>query len=76
MAEDGARLTALSIRRTDDGVGAFRLETPFGESVQVMPRPPRFQATVSFVWDGAMPDEIADLVARARASGITVDAAD
>ncbi len=73
MEEDTARLVALTIRRTDEGAAAFRLETPFGEKVQVMPRPPRFEATVTFTWDGAMPDEVAGLVGRAREAGIRID---
>jgi hypothetical protein len=73
VEEDAARIVAMTIRRTDDGAGAFRLETPFGEKVQVMPRPPRFQATVTFIWDGAMPDEVAALVARARETGVGID---
>ena len=73
MADDEARLIALSIRRTDEGAPAFRLETPFGEAVQVLPRPPRFQAVVSLAWDGAMPEEVAHLVTRARAAGIRIE---
>lgn len=75
MPEDAARLVSMAIRRTDEGEPAFRLETPFGEKVQVLPRPPRFQATVTFDWDGAMPDEIAALVARAREAGLRIDEA-
>ena len=73
MAQDTARITALAIRRTDDGAAAFRLETPFGEAVSVMPRPPRFQAVVTLAWDGAMPEEVAALVTRARSAGVRVD---
>jgi hypothetical protein len=73
VEEDTARVVAMAIRRTDKGVAAFRLETPFGEKVQVMPRPPRFQATVTLAWDGAMPDEVAALVARARAAGVRIE---
>lgn len=73
MSEEQARIVALAIRRTDDGAAAFRLETPFGENVSVMPRPPRFQALVTLAWDGAMPEEVADLMARARAAGVRVD---
>jgi hypothetical protein len=72
MADDEARLLALSIRRTDEGAPAFRIETPFGEAVQVLPRPPRFQAVVTLAWDGAMPEEVARLITRARAAGLTV----
>jgi hypothetical protein len=75
MAEETARVVALSIRRTDEGAPAFRLETPFGDTVQVLPRPPRFQAVVTLAWDGAMPEEIADLIARAKAAGVRIDEA-
>jgi hypothetical protein len=73
MSDEIAHLVALAIRRTDQGSAAFGLETPFGEKVQVMPRPPRYQATATFAWDGAMPDEVAALVARAREAGIRID---
>ena len=73
MADGTARIVGLSLRRTDEGAPAFRLETPFGENVQVLPRPPRFQAAVTFAWDGAMPDEIADLLARAKAAGVRIE---
>jgi hypothetical protein len=73
MAEDEARVVALSIRRTDEGAPAFRLETPFGENVQVLPRPPRFEAVVTLAWDGAIPEEVAELVARAKAAGVRVE---
>ncbi|HEX7852969.1 MAG TPA: hypothetical protein VF503_04665 [Sphingobium sp.] len=67
-----ARLIALSIHRKDDGTPGYRLDNPFGQSVQVMPRPPAFRATVTFEWDGAMPEEIGALVERARALGIDI----
>lgn len=69
-ASDTARLTALAIRRIGEGTPGYKLETPFGQAVQVLPRPPAFQATITFEWEGAMPEEIAALVARARAAGI------
>jgi hypothetical protein len=76
MADDWARIVALTIHRTDEGAPAFRLETPFGEKVQILPRPPRFQAQVTLAWDGAMPEDVAALVARARAAGVRIDEAD
>lgn len=76
MEDETARLIALSIRRADEGTPAFRLETPFGEAVQVLPRPPRFEAVVTLAWDGAMPEEVAGLVTRARAAGVRIDGAD
>jgi hypothetical protein len=69
---DGARLTALAIDRLDEGSPGYRLETPFGQSVQVLPRPPAFRATVTFEWEGAMPEEIEALMDRARSLGIAV----
>jgi hypothetical protein len=69
---DGARLTALAIERTGEGNPGYRLETPFGQSVQVLPRPPAFRATVTFEWEGAMPEEIEELMDRARSLGIAV----
>ena len=67
---DTARLIALSVQRIDDGTPGYRLENPFGQSVQVLPRPPQFRATVTFEWEGAMPEDVAALVERARAVGI------
>jgi hypothetical protein len=69
---DGARLTALAIDRLGEGSPGYRLETPFGQSVQVLPRPPAFRATVTFEWEGAMPEEIEALTDRARSLGIAV----
>lgn len=69
---DGARLTTLAIDRLGEGSPGYRLETPFGQSVQVLPRPPAFRATVTFEWEGAMPEEIAELAERARSLGIVV----
>ena len=68
----GARLVDLVIEEHGEGSPAYKLETPFGQSVQVLPRPPGFRARVTFEWDGAMPEEIAELVARAEALGIKV----
>jgi len=70
---DTARLIDLAIHRVDDGNPGYKLETPFGQSVQVLPRPPAFRATVALEWEGAMPEEIARLVERARAMGIAVE---
>jgi len=70
---EGARLTGLVIRRLDDGTPGYRLDNPFGQSVQVLPKPPAFSATVTLNWEGAMPEEIATLVERARALGIQLD---
>jgi len=38
----------------------------------VLPRPPAFRATVTLEWEGAMPEDVAALVARAKAAGIDV----
>lgn len=65
-----ARLTQLAIGMIDDGTAGYRIENPFGQTIQVMPRPPAFRATVVLEWHGAMPDEVADLVERARAAGL------
>ena len=67
---DSARLVALTIEPHGEGSPAYKLETPFGQSVQVMPRPPGFRAYVTFEWEGAMPEEVAALVARAEALGM------
>jgi hypothetical protein len=67
-----ARLVDLTIRRVSDGSAAYTLENAFGQSIQVLPRPPGFRATVVLEWVGAMPDEVAELVERARAAGIEV----
>jgi hypothetical protein len=67
---DTARLVDLAIERLGEGFPAYKLETPFGQSVQVMPRPPAFRARVTLEWEGAMPEEIEALVARAEALGI------
>lgn len=69
-APDAARLIDLVIRRLDEGAPGYKLETPFGQAVQVLPRPPAFRASVTFEWEGAMPEEIAVLVERAKALGI------
>jgi hypothetical protein len=69
---DTARLIDFTMRRTGDGTPGYKLENAFGQSVQVLPRPPSFRATLSLEWEGAMPDEVADLVERARALGIAV----
>jgi hypothetical protein len=69
---EGARLVDLAIDCTGEGSPAYKLETPFGQAVQVMPRPPGFRARVTFEWEGAMPEEIAALVAQAEALGIKV----
>jgi hypothetical protein len=71
---DIARLTALSVRRLDDGVSGYTLENAFGQAIQVLPRPPAFRATLVLEWEGAMPEEIERLVERARSLGIEVDA--
>lgn len=68
-----ARLVGFSLRRIDDGRPGYRLETPFGQAVQVLPRPPSFRATVTLEWEGGQPDEIAALIERARALGIRID---
>ncbi|MFT3967553.1 MAG: hypothetical protein QM690_16895 [Sphingobium sp.] len=68
-----ARLTQFAIRRMDDGTPGYRLDNPFGQSVQVMPRPPAFRATVTLEWEGAMPGEIEALLERARAAGLVTD---
>ncbi|MET0251233.1 MAG: hypothetical protein ABW203_03555 [Novosphingobium sp.] len=70
MTADAARLTGFAIRQLDQGTPGYSIENPFGQTIQVMPRPPAFQATVVLEWDGAMPDEIAELARRARAGGI------
>ena len=67
---ENARLTAFAIDRIDDGKAGYTLENPFGQAVQVLPRPPAFRATLSFEWEGAMPDEIRALADRARAVGL------
>jgi hypothetical protein len=69
---DTARLTAMAIDRIDDGAKGFMLETPFGQAVQVLPRPPGFRATVTLEWEGGMPEEIELLVRRARAMGMAI----
>lgn len=66
-------MTGFEIRPIDGGDPGYRLETPFGQAVQVLPRPPRFAATVVLEWEGAMPDEIAALAARAKALGLLPD---
>ena len=60
----------LSINKLDDGTPGYRIENPFGQTIQVMPRPPAFRATVVFEWEGATPDDVAELVIRAEAAGI------
>lgn len=70
---DTARLIELSIRRTQDGTPGYKLENPFGQTIQVLPKPPGFRAALVFEWEGAMPDEIAALVERARLAGISRD---
>jgi hypothetical protein len=65
-----ARLTKLSISQLDSGEPGYRIENPFGQTIQVMPRAPAFRATVVLEWEGAMPDEVEALVARARAAGV------
>ncbi len=70
--EDSARLIELAIRQVGDGSPGYRLENPFGETVQVLPTPPAFRATVTLGWEGAMPDEIVELVERARVAGVIV----
>jgi hypothetical protein len=72
MADD-ARLVDFAIHRVDDGRPGYRLETPFGQAVQVLPRPPSFRATLTLEWEGGRPDEIAALVERARALGIRIE---
>jgi hypothetical protein len=60
-----ARLVRVDIAKLDDGSRGYKVENPFGQMIHVMPRPPAFRATVIFEWEGAMPDEVADLVRRA-----------
>lgn len=67
---DTARLTALSIRQVQDGAPGYKLENPFGQTIQVLPKPPGFRATLALEWEGAMPDEIVALVECARLAGI------
>ncbi|MCE7795695.1 hypothetical protein LWE61_03885 [Sphingobium sufflavum] len=71
--EDEARLTGMTIQRIGDGAPGYRLDNPFGQSVQVLPTPPTFSATVTLHWEGAMPDEIIALLERARAAGLSVE---
>ena len=37
---DTARLTSLLIRQVQDGAPGYKLENPFGQTIQVLPRPP------------------------------------
>jgi hypothetical protein len=67
---DTSRLARLSISKLDDGTSAYQVENPFGQTIQVLPRPPAFRATVVLEWEGAMPDDVAELVRRARAVGL------
>lgn len=67
---DNARLVQFSIRKLDDGSPGYSIENPFGQSIQVLPRPPAFRATCVLEWDGAMPEDVAELVGRARQAGI------
>lgn len=71
-AQSDARIVEMVIRRIDDGSPGYRLENPFGETVQVLPTPPAFRATLSLQWEGAMPDEIVALMARAKSSGVEI----
>ncbi|HEX7819959.1 MAG TPA: hypothetical protein VF463_05010 [Sphingobium sp.] len=70
--QTGARLVEMAIRQVDDGSPGYRLENPFGDKVQVLPTPPAFRAMVTFKWEGAMPDEIVEMIERARSSGVEV----
>ncbi|MET0180748.1 MAG: hypothetical protein ABW194_09755 [Novosphingobium sp.] len=70
MTGDTARLTRLAVAQLDEGGPGYTIENPFGQTIHVMPRPPAFRATVVFEWEGAMPDDVRDLVARARAAGL------
>ncbi|MET0241415.1 MAG: hypothetical protein ABW184_16100 [Sphingobium sp.] len=72
-AEEKARVVAFTVDQRDGGMPGYRLENPFGQSVQVLPRAPTFRASVSFEWEGGMPEEIAELMERARATGIVTD---
>lgn len=47
---DTARLVELSIRQAHDGTPGYKLENPFGQSVQILPKPPGFRATVVLEW--------------------------
>jgi hypothetical protein len=58
--------------KVDGGTPGYRLENPFGQTVQVMPKPPNFRATVALEWEGAMPDEIVALIERAKTAGVEV----
>ncbi len=69
---NGARLIEMTVRRIDDGSPGYRLENPFGATVQVLPTPPQFRATIALQWEGAMPDEIVALVERARSAGVVI----
>ena len=70
MSCEMARLVELSITRLDEGTPGYKIENPFGQTIQVLPRPPGFRATVVLEWEGATPDDVAQLVRRARAAGI------
>lgn len=70
---DTALLIAFATRRSNDGTPGYTLENAFGQAIQVLPRPPQFRATVTFEWEGAMPEEIIALVERARAAGLAPD---
>lgn len=69
---DTARLSQLSIHRVDNGQPGYKLENAFGQSVQVLPRPPAFRATLVLEWEGGNPEEIDALIERARAAGIAI----
>ena len=73
--EDEARLTHFAIERIDDGKPGFQLETPFGQEVNVLPRPPAFRATLTLEWEGAMPDDVEAFARRARAAGLDAPSA-
>lgn len=68
-----ARLVEFSIRQVGDGSPGFKVENAFGQTIQVLPRPPRFRASVTLEWEGAMPDEVIELASRANSAGIEPD---
>lgn len=70
---DSARLVEFSLRKVDEGTPGYTLENAFGQSVQVLPRPPGFRATLALEWEGAMPDDVREWVERARALGMRID---
>ena len=73
---DTSRLVRLSLTQIESGKPGYRLENPFGDSVQVLPRPPSFRATIVLEWEGAPPEDVERLFERARSVGLKIETSD